>query len=191
MSKEINPVELDFLLRFPSTPNVTTPVDFMNNWSWGGIKVSNWFVIPAFFLQIERDIVIASVRLSICLSIHPSVCLLCYLLNHWTKFNQIWCLSYSHEWACNSKFFFGPTPEALRRGQKVKYHFKSITKSISKIFITNFGCVLTNERYKTYQTGFSFCGLGHAPGVGHRGCPGGQKKKNFFSSNMFYIYFNL
>ena len=49
MSKEINPVELDFLLRFPSTPNVTTPVDFMNNWSWGGIKVSSWFVIPAFF----------------------------------------------------------------------------------------------------------------------------------------------
>ena len=26
--------------------------------------------------------------------------------------------------------------------------------SISKIFIPNFVCVLTNERYKTYQTGF-------------------------------------
>ena len=24
----------------------------------------------------------------------------------------------------------------------------------------------TNERYKTYQTRFSFCHLGHAPGVG-------------------------
>ena len=112
MSKEINPVELDFLLRFPSTPNVTTPVDFMNNWSWGGIKVSNWFVIPAFFcFKIERDIAIAS----ICLSIHPSVCPLCYLLNHWTKFNLILCLSYSHEWACNSKFFWAPP---LRRGQR-------------------------------------------------------------------------
>lgn len=41
MNKDINPVELDFLLRFPSTPNVTSPVDFMNNWSWGGIKVGN------------------------------------------------------------------------------------------------------------------------------------------------------
>ena len=40
MASEINPVELDFLLRFPATPNVTTPVDFMNNNSWGGIKVS-------------------------------------------------------------------------------------------------------------------------------------------------------
>ena len=38
--------------------------------------------------------------------------------------------------------------------------------SISKIFIPNFVCVLTIERYKTYQTGFSFCHLGHAPWVG-------------------------
>ena len=28
--------------------------------------------------------------------------------------------------------------------------------SISKIFILNFVCVLTNERYKTHQTGFLF-----------------------------------
>ena len=40
MANEINAVELDFLLRFPATPNVTSPVDFMNNNSWGGIKVS-------------------------------------------------------------------------------------------------------------------------------------------------------
>ena len=41
-------------------------------------------------------------------------------------------------------------------------------------------CVLTNERYKTYQTGVSFCYLGHAPGVGHRGAgvPRGSKKKH-------------
>ena len=50
--------------------------------------------------------------------------------------------------------------------------------SISKIFIPIFACVLTNERYRTYQTGFSFCHLGHAPGgggtLGRWGCPGGQ-----------------
>ena len=34
-----------------------------------------------------------------------------------------------------------------------------------KDFIPNFVCVLINEGYKTYQTGFSFCRLGHAPGV--------------------------
>ena len=53
-----------------------------------------------------------------------------------------------------------------------KYHLISITKSISKIFIPYFVCVLTNERYKTYQTGFSLCSLGHAPGVGLWGAGG-------------------
>ena len=62
--------------------------------------------------------------------------------------------------------FFGPCPKALGRGQKVKYHLVSITKLISNIFVPNFVCVLINERYKTYQMGFSFCPLGHAPGVG-------------------------
>ena len=32
--------------------------------------------------------------------------------------------------------------------------------------------VLTNERYKAYQTGFLFCRLGHAPGVGLWGTGG-------------------
>ena len=40
MARDINPVELDFLLRFPAVPNVTSPVDFLSNNSWGGIKVS-------------------------------------------------------------------------------------------------------------------------------------------------------
>ena len=58
---------------------------------------------------------------------------------------------------------FFPCP--LGRGQKVKYHQISITKSISKIFKPNFVCLLTNKRYKKYQTRFSFSRLGHAPGV--------------------------
>ena len=48
--------------------------------------------------------------------------------------------------------------------------------SISKIFIPNFVCV----RYKTYQTGFLFCRLVHAPGVGLRGTGGAQGGGNFF-----------
>ena len=50
--------------------------------------------------------------------------------------------------------FIAPLPGALGRGEKVKYHLISIIKSISKIFIPNFVFVLTNEKYKTYQTGF-------------------------------------
>ena len=64
-----------------------------------------------------------------------------------------------------ANFCLAPPSGALGRGQKVKYHLFLITKSISKIFIPNFVSVLTNERYKTYQTGFSFCRLGHALGV--------------------------
>ena len=52
--------------------------------------------------------------------------------------------------------------------------------SISKIFIPNFVCVLTNERYTTYQTGFLFCRLVHAPGVGLWGTRDTQGVKHFF-----------
>ena len=68
--------------------------------------------------------------------------------------------------ARNVKKISAPPPGALGRGQKVKYNLISMTKSISKFFISNFVCVLTYERNKTYQTGFVFCRLGHALGVG-------------------------
>ena len=76
---------------------------------------------------------------------------LCYLLNHWTKSNQIWFVSYSHGWGVQQHIFFGPPPpEALGGGgQKVKYHLISITKSISKILIPNFVCVLTNVIFES------------------------------------------
>ena len=47
--------------------------------------------------------------------------------------------------------------------------------------------LLTNERYKTYQMGFSFGRLGHGPGVGLRGTVGGGGlggQKNFFLENQ-------
>ena len=82
-----------------------------------------------------------------------------------------------------AQFFGSPPPGALGRGLKVKYHKISITKSISKIFKPNFVCLLTNERYKKYQTGFSFHRLGHAPGVGLRGIVGGWGVKKLFPPN--------
>ena len=50
----------------------------------------------------------------------------------------------------NSTIFWYSPPGALGRGQKVKYHLISITKSILKIFKPNFVCLLVNERYKSY-----------------------------------------
>ena len=39
MQKDIGLLELEFLLRFPILANETSPVDFLSNISWGGIKV--------------------------------------------------------------------------------------------------------------------------------------------------------
>ncbi|XP_037666336.1 dynein heavy chain 17, axonemal [Choloepus didactylus] len=38
MKKELNPLELDFLLRFPFKAGVVSPVDFLLHQGWGGIK---------------------------------------------------------------------------------------------------------------------------------------------------------
>lgn len=53
MKKDVNPVELDFLLRFPIVPNVVSPVDFLNNVGWGAIKsLANM----EEFKNLDRDI---------------------------------------------------------------------------------------------------------------------------------------
>ncbi|KAM6297472.1 dynein axonemal heavy chain 17 [Aegotheles albertisi] len=39
LKKEVNPTELDFLLRFPAKAGVTSPVDFLQSQGWGSIKV--------------------------------------------------------------------------------------------------------------------------------------------------------
>ena len=82
--------------------------------------------------------------------------------------------------------FFGTTPlGALGRGQKVKYHLISVTKSISKIFIPIFVCVLTNKRYKTYGTIFLFCPLSLVPKLGLGGASG------YFFPNMVMWHIKL
>ena len=91
-------------------------------------------------------------------------------------------------WGAQRQFFLAPHPGALGRGQKVKYHLISITKSISKIFIPNFVCVLTNERYKTYQTGFLLYRLGHDAGLGLRGTGGAKGSKNIFFKHGHVAY---
>lgn len=51
MKKEIDPKELDFLLRFPAVMNVSSPVDFLSNLSWGGVKaciMTRLFVLFSF-----------------------------------------------------------------------------------------------------------------------------------------------
>ena len=91
--------------------------------------VVKYIFISTLFKKSEGDIVIASVRLSVRPSamlsppkpldeIQPN--LMCELLTWMGRATSNICLA--------------PPPGALGRGQKVKYHFISITKSISKIF---------------------------------------------------------
>ena len=62
--------------------------------------------------------------------------------------------------------FFGPAPWGPGEWSKGQISFNFNYKVNFYDFIPNFVCVLTNERYKTYQTGFLFCRLGYALGVG-------------------------
>lgn len=50
---EIVPEELDFLLRFPSMPNLSSPVDFLNNVCWGGIKA---LALLDEFKSLDKDL---------------------------------------------------------------------------------------------------------------------------------------
>ncbi|XP_067212065.1 dynein beta chain, ciliary [Linepithema humile] len=50
---EVTASELDFLLRFPITPHVTSPVDFLTNTSWGGIRS---LATREEFRNLDRDI---------------------------------------------------------------------------------------------------------------------------------------
>ena len=62
---------------------------------------------------------------------------------------------------------------AVDLGRKTTKQTKQ-TKSISKICIPNFVCVLTNERYKTYQTGFFILSPESCPRVGTWGYLGAK-----------------
>ena len=53
MKEEINPAELDFLLRFPSTANSVSPVEFISNVGWGAIKILSGM---EEFRNLDRDI---------------------------------------------------------------------------------------------------------------------------------------
>ena len=94
------------------------------------------------------------------------------------KFNQIWCVSYLHEWHMHHTIFWVIAPWGLGRGPKGELSLNLNNKVNFKYF--NFVYLLTNERYITYQTGFLFGHLGHAQGW-DLGVRWGVKGQIFFS----------
>ena len=102
------------------------------------------------------------------------------------KLNQIWCVIYWHEWGVQRQTFFLSHPGALGRGQKVKYHLISITKSISKIFYTKL-CVCSHKwKIQNISDGIFILSPGLCPGGGTLGCPGGQIKKIFKHGHVVF-----
>ena len=70
---------------------------------------------------------------------------------------------------------FGPAPWGPGEGSKGQMSFKFSFKVIFKDFVYQTMCVFSHMNdTKTFQTGFSFCGLDHAPGLGLWGAGGVQ-----------------
>ena len=89
---------------------------------------------------------------------------------------------------CNVKLFLAPGPGEGSKGQ-MSFNFNY--SHFQRFFIPKFVCVLTNERYKTYQTGFSFCPLGHPPGVGLWGAGGAQGSKFFIFFKHGHVVYQI
>ena len=121
-----------------------------------------------------------------CNGLHPSLCPLCYLLlNHWTKFNQIWCVSYSHEWSVQLQmFFFAPPPGEGSKGQiSFNFNYKVYFKGFyTKLCVCSHKCKIQNISDDIFillpescPRG-GLCGAGSAQGV----------KKNFKHGHVAY-----
>ena len=109
----------------------------------------------------------------------PAVCPLCYLLlNHWTKLNQIWCVSYSHEWGAQRQFFFGNAswgPGEGSKGQIFNFNYKVNFKDFySKLCVCSHKWKIQNISDGIFILSPWSCPRGGT--LGHWGCPGGQKK---------------
>ena len=109
-----------------------------------------------------------------------SVCPLCYLLlNHWTNFNQIWCVSYSHELGVQQQIFFGPAPWGPGEGSKGQISCNFNYKVNFKDFYTKL-CLCSHKwKIQNISDGIFILSPGSCP----RGAGGAQGvKKNFIQT---------
>ena len=120
----------------------------------------------------------------------PAVCPLCYLLlNHWTKFNQIWCVSYSHEWGTQRQFFCGPTPWGPGEGSKGQISFNFNYKVNFKDFYSKL-CVCSHKlKIQNISDGFFYSVAWVMPqgwDFWALGVPRGVKKKKLKHGHVAY-----
>jgi len=55
MSEEIAPQELDFFLRFPTAQHISSPVEFLSNSSWSGVRSLSTKDEFRYFKNIQLD----------------------------------------------------------------------------------------------------------------------------------------
>ena len=84
---------------------------------------------------------------------------------------------------CATEKKIGPAPWDPGEGSKVQISFNFNFKVNFKDFIPNLVCVLTNERYKTYQMEFLFL----LPGSYPRGWTWGAKGPNQIPSCCLFV----
>ena len=118
------------------------------------IRVHTWKLLSPRFFKKAKGILLSP----------PSVRPLCYLLlNHWTKFNQIWCMSYSHEWGAQGKFFFGPAPWGPGEGSKGQISFNFNYKVNFKDFYSKL-CVCSHKwKIQNISDGYFILSSGSCP----------------------------
>ena len=99
--------------------------------------------------------------------------------NFFPKFNQIWCVSYLHEWHMQRHNFLGPRLLGPWGGAKRSNIIKSQLQSQFQRFLIKTLCVFSQmkdiKHIRRYL--YSVPLVMHAPGFGTWGCGGGGVKK--------------
>ena len=140
------------------------------------------YVYPNAFLKNVGDIAIASVRLCVTLIIWRYL-----LLNHWTKSNQIWCVSCSHEWCYHGTFFL-PAPWGPGEGPKGQISLNFNYKVNFKDFLTKLCVSFYIWKIQNIPDGIFIWPPGSCPRGGTWGCHGGVGgvKKMFLKFNQIW-----
>ena len=108
----------------------------------------------------------------------PAVCPVRYLLlNHWTKFNQIWCVSYAHKWGLQRQILLCPAPRALGRVKRSNINVFQLQSQFQR-FLFQTVCVFSQMKdTKHIRQDFQYVAWFMSQGwdFGAQGYPGGKK----------------
>ena len=132
------------------------------------VVILNTAILMTFFPPLFLQLCLKKNRWGYCNPLRPSLCLfvrpLCYLLlNNLTKFNRIWCVSYSHEWGVQKQICLAPPLGERSKGQ-ISFNFNY--KVNFKDFLYQTLCVFSQMKDINILSGIYILSPDHASGVG-------------------------